>query len=90
LKTAHGGREGEKQCFIEYTGAAEWSDNKLTVTFSSNSSRFHANSKYWVLRFRYIYFILSLQDTNIVHYFFDRNIVHYFSNEHSLYSFSVS
>jgi hypothetical protein len=50
LKTAHGGREGEKQCFNERTppGAAKWSINKLPITVTTNGSRFHANSKYWV------------------------------------------
>jgi hypothetical protein len=53
LETVHGGREGEKQGFNERAapGAAKWSINKLPITFTTNSSRFHANSKYRVSRF---------------------------------------
>jgi len=48
FRTAHGGREREKQCINECTppGAAKWSINKLAITTAINSSRFHANSKY--------------------------------------------
>jgi hypothetical protein len=47
FKTAHGGREGEKQCFDECTppGAAKWSINKLAITATVNSSRFLADFK---------------------------------------------
>ncbi|XP_034582029.1 MADS-box transcription factor 18 isoform X2 [Setaria viridis] len=48
---AHGGGEGEKQCFNEYTppGAAKWSINKLAITTTVNSSRFLADSRYWAM-----------------------------------------
>ena len=70
LKTAHGGREGEKQCFNERTppGAAKWSINKLPITVTTNGSRFHANSKYWVSCFHWIHYCTQLNWNVALHF----------------------